>query len=303
MHDSKTPNVIIAGVTKAGTTSLFTYLGDHPEICGSSKKEISHYVTVRFNEPRLPLEDYHQYYEGYNGEPITLESSPAYFLGGRELAQAIHDDLPTARVVLVLREPVSRCISHFRFSQNMLALPREMTLEEYFQACLEFPYESFRERGSYVYYGLASGAYSNYLQGWIDVFGDRLQICFFDDLNKNPKGFLQVLCRELGVDPGFYDDYDFVVENQGRNFGNSSFQNLALKVNKRFEPFLRRNIWFKRMLRNAYYAVNGRAKTAKKSEDPAVLEKLRDYYDPFNKTLRQQLAQANVRNLPDWLKI
>lgn len=302
MRDPKTPNVIIAGVTKAGTTSLFTYLADHPEVCASSKKEISHYVSVRFREPRLPLEDYHQYYQGYSNEPITLESSPAYFLGGKELAQAIQDDLPDARVVLVLREPVSRCVSHFRFSQNMLQLPREMTLEEYFHACQEFPYESFRERGSYVYYGLASGAYSNYLQGWLDVFGDRLYVCFFDDLKQDPGGFLKRLCQELGVAPGFYDNYNFVVENQGRNFGNSSLQNAALKLNKRFEPFLRRNLWFKRMLRNAYYAVNGRSKTAKKAEDPAVLEKLGDYYAPFNETLRQQLSQANTSGLPEWLK-
>jgi hypothetical protein len=40
MSDLKLPNLIIGGVHKAGTTSVFTYLSMHPDVCGSSTKEI-----------------------------------------------------------------------------------------------------------------------------------------------------------------------------------------------------------------------------------------------------------------------
>lgn len=297
------PNVIIAGVTKAGTTSLFTYLGAHPDICASSIKEISHFVTYRFREPPRPLESYSQYFEHYAGERIRLESSPAYFLGGRELIDAIRANLPDVKVVLVLRDPTTRCISHFKFNKSMLRLARDMSFDEYIDKCEAMPYEAFRERDSYVYYGLASGCYANYLDDWRQAFGGRLYIGFFEELQQEPERFMASLCNWLEVDADFYKGFDFVVENQSRGFGNARLQGLALKLNKRFEPLLRRNIAVKRFLRGLYYRVNSAGKNRPTIDiDDAAKNRVRAYYAPHNLALRGQLLDAGVGHLPPWLR-
>ena len=298
-----TPNVIIAGVTKAGTTSLFTYLKEHPEICGSTVKEISHFVNIRFKEPSKPLSNYNQYYEHWHNEPFKLESSPAYFLGGEELAKAIDSELPDTKVIIVLRDPVSRCKSHFNFNKNMLRMPKEMTLQQYIDKCQATPYEKFRERNHYVYYGLASGIYSNYIDGWIDTFGDNLHICFFDDLMSDPQGFTQSICQWLGIDKTFFSGYDFVIENKSRDFNNPKLQQAALKINKYFEPFLRKNIAVKRVVRSFYYAVNGSNSKASRArvDDDKDTKALQAYYAPYNQLLKKQLLDAGVSKLPKWL--
>lgn len=51
-------NLIIGGVHKAGTTSLFSYLMDHPKVCGSTKKEIHHYTPLRYDEKVGKLDEY-----------------------------------------------------------------------------------------------------------------------------------------------------------------------------------------------------------------------------------------------------
>lgn len=297
------PNIVIAGVTKAGTTSLFTYLSDHPDVCGSTVKEISHFLTVRFREPSLPIDNYSQYFGHYGDERYRLEASPAYFLGRGELAETMKAALHDVKVILVLREPVSRCLSHFKFNKNMLTLPREMKLDEYFKKCQEMPYESFRERWSYIYYGLASGIYSNYIEEWIEIFGDDLHICFFDDLIQDAPGFTKRISRWLELDETFYDDYDFVIENMGRDFNNAALQSIALKLNKNFESFFRRHIGIKRALRNFYFSINGsKRRVGGNDNNSETVARMKEYYAPHNKTLREQLLKANVTNLPVWLR-
>lgn len=299
-----TPNVIIAGVTKAGSTSLFTYLGDHPDVCGSTVKEISHFVTVRFREPPRPLENYNQYFQHWQGQSVRLESSPAYFLGGQELAETIKRTLPDVKIIIVLREPISRFKSHFDFNKSMLRLPKEMSLGEYVQKCQSMPLESFRSRDNYVYYGLASGIYADYIDGWINTFGDNLHICFFDELKRNPREFTQGLCRWLGLDESYYQDYGFVVENKSRDFSSPALQRLALKFNKKFESFLRRNIAVKRTLRSIYYSMNGSKSSRNQAdeEQQRILLSLKKYYGPHNDILRERLLETGVENLPEWLQ-
>lgn len=297
-----TPNLIIAGVTKAGTTSLFTYLSDHPDVCASTVKEISHFVTVRFNEPARPIENYSQYFRQCKNEKYRMESSPAYFLGGRELAETVKSALPGVKVIIILREPVSRCISHFKFTKSMLRLPKDMSLQEYFIECQALPLEAFRERKNHIYYGLASGIYTHYIDDWIETFGENLRICFFDELTKSPRQFTQNVCQWLVIDPSYYTHYSFVVENKGRSFNSRGLQRFALKLNKTFEVFLRKNIGLKRVLRKVYFAVNGSRSGQELGQDYAeTLEEIRDYYRPYNRVLRAQLLSAQVEGLPEWL--
>ncbi|HUF83633.1 MAG TPA: sulfotransferase domain-containing protein, partial [Acidimicrobiia bacterium] len=125
-------NAIIAGVTKAGTTSLFVSLQSHPEVATSSVKETRYFLPARYGQPLDPPSVYESYFADAGERPVRLEATPAYFYGGAPLVEQVVGTLgPDVRVIVVLREPVSRLISFFTFQKIRLRLPEEMTLEQY----------------------------------------------------------------------------------------------------------------------------------------------------------------------------
>ncbi|MBV9291486.1 MAG: sulfotransferase, partial [Frankiales bacterium] len=52
------PNVIIAGISRSGTTTVFDVLATHPDICVSSTKETRFFQSVRYGEPLGLLDSY-----------------------------------------------------------------------------------------------------------------------------------------------------------------------------------------------------------------------------------------------------
>src|SRR4051794_41003093 len=62
------PNLIIAGVSKGGTTSLFRYLAQHPDICPSPIKELRYFEPLRYGEPLTPIESCARHFEHCTGQ-------------------------------------------------------------------------------------------------------------------------------------------------------------------------------------------------------------------------------------------
>jgi len=131
------PNLVIAGVAKAGTTSLFRYLAQHPEVCPSSVKEARYFTALRYGEPLAPVADYARLFASCRGETYRMEATPGYFPGGRVVAQAIDELLPGSRVVVSLRDPVQRCWSWYRFVKSTARIPEQMGFPAYLDRCAE----------------------------------------------------------------------------------------------------------------------------------------------------------------------
>ena len=107
----KLPNLIIAGVNKAGTTSLFSYLTQHPEIGGSSIKEACYFLPVRYGNKVAPISEYQALFKDSLLCPVIMEATPGYFYGGYSLANEINKTLPDTKVIILLRDPVTRLLS------------------------------------------------------------------------------------------------------------------------------------------------------------------------------------------------
>ena len=89
---SRLPNLVIAGVGKAGTTSLFWYLSQHPDICASHEKEIRYFAALTEGGSELPpLESYAAHFRHCRGERYALEASPQYFHGGARVVAAVRE--------------------------------------------------------------------------------------------------------------------------------------------------------------------------------------------------------------------
>jgi hypothetical protein len=98
------PNLLIAGVAKAGTTSLFRYLAQHPDVCPSDVKELRYFSALRYGEDMAPLESYSAHFAHCEGQRYRMEATPGYYAGGRLVADAVDDLLPGARVLVSFRD-------------------------------------------------------------------------------------------------------------------------------------------------------------------------------------------------------
>jgi hypothetical protein len=256
MENQSLPNLIIAGVNKAGTTSIFTYLSLHPEICVSRKKETCYFLPIRYGKKLAPLNEYKKYFAHCAGQKYTMESTPGYFYGGLTLARSIRETLGNIKILIVLRDPIDRLFSFYKAQKSRLILDGELTFREYVKHCECLGKEVVLEEHN-KYWGITGGFYSNYIDSWFDTFDERhVMVHFFEDLKSDVRVFLKELCKWLGIDPNVYDTMDFGVENKSVNFKNRAVHTLALGFNKKFETFFRKYPTIKQALRHIYFNVN-----------------------------------------------
>ncbi len=301
------PNLVIAGVVKAGTTSVYSYLSHHPDISCSSVKETCYFSYYRYGEwdkryqdSKDPFKQYQQYFSHCTNQKYVMEATPGYFEGGKKVAETIKQTVgDRVKIIIILREPVSRLISFFKYKKSMLELGSKVTLAEYIQQCEAIPLEEKVKKENDLYWGIDGGFYANYLQDWFDVFGESVYITFLDELKKDPEIFLSNICNWLNIDNSIFNTQDFSVENKSLNYKNKYLQQLALFINFKTEKFWRSNLRLKIFLRNVYYRLNSIPHEEKISE--STLNHLQSIYQPYNQKLATQLLARNYKNLPRWL--
>lgn len=134
------PNLIIAGVGKAGTTSLFSYLSKHPDICTSNIKE-THYFSPLIDDKELqPIDDYKKYFCHCDDHRYILEATPRYFYGGVKVARAIYERLGPIKIILVFRDPVNRLFSFYKHLKGTAWIQRVyllMNMLDFVMGCLK----------------------------------------------------------------------------------------------------------------------------------------------------------------------
>ena len=101
------PNIIIIGAQKSGTTSLFNYLEQHPQIVGSKPKEV-HYFDINYEYGTL----WYRSHFPLKSNSLALEASP-YYICHPHAPKRIYNLLPNVRLIAILRNPVERAISHY----------------------------------------------------------------------------------------------------------------------------------------------------------------------------------------------
>jgi Sulfotransferase domain len=298
MPDATLPNLIIAGVSRAGTTTLFNALASHPQVCSSTTKETRYFQAIRYREALPPLSEYQAYFRRCDGQPVTMECTPDYFYGGAATAAAIKDTCDP-RVVIILREPIGRLISFFRFMQSRLQVPADMTLQQYVERCQAVPDGQINDRANNVYTGLWGGQYARYLDDWLTAFPNRCHVYFFDDLAADPAAVLADICRRLEIDPATAA-VRAEAENTSAGYRSTTAQRLAASAAKRSRRIFRRYPALYTTTRRVYEAVNQRERPTSPIE--ATVERMVSaIYQPWNEQLAGQLHEAGYADLPNWV--
>jgi hypothetical protein len=109
----KKVDLIIAGVQKAGTTALFRYLLNHPELTGASVKETHFFddeTNVDWSAP--DYDRYHGFFPTEKAPKLLFEATPIYIYWPRSL-ERIRDYNPDIKLIFLFRDPIERAWSHW----------------------------------------------------------------------------------------------------------------------------------------------------------------------------------------------
>ena len=177
----KLPNFLIIGVPKAGTTSLYYWLKQHPEVYMSPIKEPHYFSQIGNKDHITDWDDYLRLFEGVKDEKIIGEASTSYFHFYEKAIPLIKNKLgKNVKLLLILRNPIERAWSHYQYyiklgrerNSPKIALSRFYTLKNDPWG-LEQPY-------------LELGFYSSAIKNWQDEFNDNLKIMLFESMRDNP---------------------------------------------------------------------------------------------------------------------
>jgi len=249
------PNFFIVGFAKAGTTSLYAYLRQHPQVYMPALKEPHYFSLVgpRFGRQHAvevvsDSASYLALFEAASDFPAVGEASTSY-LGLEDTAERIYDQIPHARIIILLRDPVERAYSHY------LMDVREGTQN------LSFHDAVVREREDP---GLGWGLWHRYteplypkVKRYLDVFGpEQVLILLTEDLKRDPRGTTGAVVGFLGLDPSPVAEIDFSTSHNPyaaprNNLARTVMANDAIRlVGKRIAPksvlaLARRKLLFK----------------------------------------------------------
>lgn len=124
----KTPNLFIIGVAKCGTTSLYNYLSEHPDIYAPKLKEPRYFTreslkNLKINKNKYKnmvngLKEYLALYEKVTTEKYLVDGSVYTHYFEQSLINLINMS-PNCKVIMMVRNPVDRFISHYKMSITM----------------------------------------------------------------------------------------------------------------------------------------------------------------------------------------
>jgi hypothetical protein len=304
-------HVIIAGVNKCGTTSLFRYLSDHPEICASSVKETQFFQEYVTEESDLTYDNYRRFFPDCDATTAAaIEASPSYFTSGGSVAARIASVVPDVKLIIMLRDPVERLHSYFKSAQayDNYATPflEGYSFDEFVREAIDATHDRAGqdEKTTEFVRALRQGDYAAHSNKFHAVFADsQIHYIMFEEFCREPGLVLRNLCAFLGISHEFYKDFDFTVENKSRHYKSRRLQRLAFRINMRFEGFLNRYPSLRRLIRSAYVRLNEERTKRGASISEESREALRDYYSNSHQQLTRFLAERYAAiELPGWSK-
>jgi hypothetical protein len=289
------PGFIIGGTEKAGTTSVFDWLSTHPEVGASSRKETDFFRNGWSGDGERDRAQY----AGYFGHcpptaRVLFEASPGYLGEAATVAPRLSAMLSDVRLLFILRDPVERLYSSYHFHRGRLNLPQSLGFEDYVQRCLDYEHggRTAAELGLDEWYlkVLRFGRYAEGIAQFVAVMPPgRVKVGFFETLRTDPRAFMVDLSTYLGIDAGFWRDFEFRPSNVTFSARNRGLHRLAVRGNALAEPLMRRYPAVKQSLVRVYKALN-QEREGYEPMAAATRDRLAQYYAPSVRALRAYVA-------------
>ena len=221
------PDFLIIGAQKSATTSLLSYIGQHSQVRLGAKKAV-HFFDMNFHRGagwyarRFPLIrpwPLSLFFSGSLGERdwLTGESCPSYmFLP--DVPGRVHDLLPEAKLIVILRNPVDRLVSQYQHERRKHRA--DESFEEFIAPSLKAAWppaggiEYLRQRCA-----VPRGFYADQLRHWQLIFPiERFLVLSFEELVKSPTDTLNRTFEFLGLEAQPVDTSTVLNKGTGSRF-------------------------------------------------------------------------------------
>ncbi len=198
------PDFIIIGTQRGGTTSLYAYLGQHPQITPAVRKEVHFFDNnfqkgVNWYRTQFPFSIEKSIAKNIGKQNfITGEASP-YYLFHPHAPERVAKIVPDAKLIVLLRNPIDRAYSHYYHEvelgheqlsfEEALAQEEARTHEESAHIATDQQYCSYNHQ-HYTY--LSRGIYAEQLQRWLNLFPrEQVLVIKSEDFYADPDSILQ----------------------------------------------------------------------------------------------------------------
>lgn len=274
------PNFLIVGAAKAGTTSLYNYLAQHPQIYMSPKKEPRYFAPEYYttfyrnaigNQHRdkgMSLAEYEALFSDVTDEIAIGEASTEYLLFEKSAAR-IKAAIPQAKIIIILRDPVERAFSaycyHLRDGRETLSFEESLAHEPI----------RVRDKWQVGWFYLQGGFYYKQVKRYYQQFApDNIKLILWEDLNRNPHAVCADIFNFLQVNTEFVPDLSRA--NQSR-LPRSKFMNRCLFKNRQLKRRVR-EVLPKPVYESISRPLKGVFYTEKESLEPSIRKQLSDIY-------------------------
>ena len=210
--DCPKPDFIIIGAMKAATSAIYEYLMQHPGVAHRLPKEL-HFFTLNY-EKGLDwyLSQFESGEESSRGRDLLIgEASPSY-LTSKEAPKLIYRFFPDVKIIISLRNPTDRAISHYYHQLNRVK-DETRSIESAFspQEIAKVGIKPFSQTNSYI----QLSRYAHQVENWLDVFDkEQILILNYHDLAINSGDFMQQIFAFLNLEPYPISNFEKIYSNQ-----------------------------------------------------------------------------------------
>jgi hypothetical protein len=206
------PDFVILGGQRCGTSSMYKYLGRHPQIAPSLRKE-TEYFSIDYDKgeawyrAHFPLSARRTTARLRGRRLVTFEATPDYLFDPRA-PQRLADVLPDAKLIIMLRDPVERAFSHYHHNVRLgledlsfreAVAAEDARIADDLTAMSLNPLDRVRDLRNYSY--VSRGHYGEQIARWFDLFDrDRFLFIIAEDFFEHPGNSLHALEAFVGVD-------------------------------------------------------------------------------------------------------
>lgn len=209
------PTFLVIGAAKSGTSSLYMYLAQHPQIYMSPRKEPHFFsyegekldfrgppgVKLNINQSITELAQYQKLFAKAPPTTERGEASVAYLYEPKAVERIRHY-IPDAKLIAILRNPVERAFSAYL---HVLREGREPARD--FMHALDLEPTRIQENWPILYRYVDAGRYALQLDRYHRAFrATQIRTYLYDELRSDPVAVTQDCFRFLGVDATFVPD-------------------------------------------------------------------------------------------------
>lgn len=200
------PNFLIIGAAKSGTSSIYRYLLQHPQVYMSPIKEpqffgLENEKLVFRGRPFSAvkqLEDYYRLFENADGHIAIGEASNTY-LYLPKASKNIHAHIPSVKLIAILRNPVERAYSSYLHLRRSGA----ESIEDFSQA-LKAEDERIQKNWEYLFRYKNMGFYGLQLERYYEIFdSQQIKVFLYEEFKNSPKKIIKEMFEFLNVDISF----------------------------------------------------------------------------------------------------